>query len=135
MFELTPIGHVRSPLVDREKAPKQGNEGSPEAWLVFRPEFVEGLANLEPGEEVLVLTWLHQADRSVLRVHPRDDRNAPVHGVFSTRSQDRPNPVGIHRVKIAAKLSPTEFKVLDLEAFDATPIIDVKPVLDRVKER
>lgn len=135
MFEVTPIGHVRSPLVDREKAPKQGNEGSPEAWLVFRPEFVEGLANLEPGEEVLVLTWLHQADRSVLRVHPRDDMNASVHGVFSTRSQDRPNPVGIHRVKIAEKHSPTEFRVLDLEAFDATPIIDVKPVLDRVKER
>ena len=135
MFELKPIGQVRSPLVDRAQAPKQGNEGSPEAWLEFRPEFQEALIDLAPGEEILVLTWLDRADRQTLSVHPRDDMSAPLRGVFSTRSQDRPNPVGIHRVKIAEIVTPTRFKVLDLEAFDATPIIDVKPVLDRVKER
>jgi tRNA-Thr(GGU) m(6)t(6)A37 methyltransferase TsaA len=87
------------------------------------------------GEEILVLTWLDRAHRDVLSVHPRDDKNAPLRGVFSTRSQDRPNPVGIHRVRIVEIVSATRFKVLDLEAFDATPVIDVKPVLDQVKER
>lgn len=135
MFELKPIGYVRSPLVDRAHAPKQGNEGSPEAWLEFQPEFQEALTDLRPGDEILVLTWLDRADREILSVHPRDDLSAPMLGVFSTRSQDRPNPVGIHRVKIAEIVTPTRLKVLDLEAFDATPIIDVKPVLDRVKER
>jgi tRNA-Thr(GGU) m(6)t(6)A37 methyltransferase TsaA len=135
MFTLKPIGYVSSPLVDREHAPKQGYEGVSEAWLVFKPEFQEGLTDLRAGEEILVLTWLDRGDRETLSVHPRDDRNAPLRGVFSTRSQDRPNPVGIHRVRIVEIVSPTRFKVLDLEAFDATPIIDVKPVLDRVKER
>ncbi len=135
MFTLKPIGYVRSPLVDREDAPKQGNEGSPEAWLVFQPEFQEGLRDLRPEDEILVLTWLDRGNRETLSVHPRDNLSAPLRGVFSTRSQDRPNPVGIHRVKIAQISSPTRLRVLDLEAFDATPIIDVKPVLDRVKER
>jgi tRNA-Thr(GGU) m(6)t(6)A37 methyltransferase TsaA len=99
------------------------------------PEFQEGLRDLQVGEEVLVLTWLDRSDRRTLSVHPRDDRNAPRRGVFSTRSQDRPNPIGIHRVKIVEIGSPTEFKVLDLEALDATPILDVKPVLDRLRER
>jgi tRNA-Thr(GGU) m(6)t(6)A37 methyltransferase TsaA len=135
MFTLKPIGYVSSPLVDREHAPKQGYEGVSEAWLVFKPEFQEGLTDLRAGEEILVLTWLDRGDRETLSVHPRDDQNAPLRGVFSTRSQDRPNPVGIHRVRIVEIVSPTRFKVLDLEAFDATPIIDVKPVLDRVKER
>jgi tRNA-Thr(GGU) m(6)t(6)A37 methyltransferase TsaA len=134
MFTLKPIGHVSSPLVDREHAPKQGYEGAPEAWLMFKPEFQEGLRDLRAGEEILVLTWLDRGDRETLSVHPRDDRSALLRGVFSTRSQDRPNPVGIHRVRIVEIASPTRFKVLDLEAFDATPIIDVKPVLDRVKE-
>jgi tRNA-Thr(GGU) m(6)t(6)A37 methyltransferase TsaA len=135
MFTLKPIGYVSSPLVDREHAPKQGYEGVSEAWLVFKPEFQAGLTDLRAGEEILVLTWLDRGDRETLSVHPRDDQNAPLRGVFSTRSQDRPNPVGIHRVRIVEIVSPTRFKVLDLEAFDATPIIDVKPVLDRVKER
>ena len=135
MFNLKPIGFVRSPLVEPALAPKQGNEGSPEAWLDFQPEFQEGLADLQPGDEILVLTWLDRGNRQTLRVHPRDDSSAPLRGVFSTRSQDRPNPVGIHRVKIAEILKPTQLKVFDLEAFNATPIIDVKPVLDRVKER
>jgi tRNA-Thr(GGU) m(6)t(6)A37 methyltransferase TsaA len=135
VYTVIPIGHVSSSLVDREHAPKQGNEGAPEAWLVFKPEFQEGLRDLRAGEEILVLTWLDRAHRDLLNVHPRDNQDAPLRGVFSTRSQDRPNPVGIHRVRIAEIVSPTRLKVLDLEAFDATPVIDVKPVLDRVKER
>ena len=132
---LNPVGRVMSPLVDRAHAPKQGNEGAPEAWLVFRDEFVDAVRDLRAGDEVLVLTWLHRGDRTTLRVHPRDDTSAPMRGVFSTRSQDRPNPIGIHRVRIVDAASPTRFKVLDLEAFDGTPIIDIKPVLDRTAER
>lgn len=135
MITITPIGVVSSPLTNPELAPKQGNEGAPGAWLVFEPQFEAGLTDLRAGEEVLVLTWLDRADRRTLRVHPRDDRNIPLHGVFSTRSQDRPNPVGVHRVRIVERESPLRFKVLDLEALDGTPIIDVKPVLDRFQER
>jgi tRNA-Thr(GGU) m(6)t(6)A37 methyltransferase TsaA len=131
---LIPIGYVSSPLVDREMAPKQGFEGAPEAWLDFKPEFQEGLKDLREGEEVLLLTWLDRSERGTLSVHPRGDQNAPVRGVFSTRSPDRPNPVGIHRVKIVEIANPTRFKVQNLEALDGTPVIDVKPVLDRVKE-
>ena len=135
VLTLQIVGHVNSSLVDREHAPKQGCEGAPEAWLVFKPEFEEGLRDLREGEEILVLTWLDRGDRETLSVHPRDERSAPLRGVFSTRSPDRPNPVGIHRVGIVEVASPTRFKVRDLEAFDGTPIIDVKAVLDRVKER
>ncbi len=135
MFTLKPIGHVSSPLVDREHAPKQGFEGSPEAWLLFEPAFQEGLTDIQVGDDVLVLTRLDRADRTTFTVHPRDDQPAPLRGVFSTRSQDRPNPVGIHRVRVTEVARPTRFKVLDLEAFDNTPIIDVKPILDRVKEQ
>ena len=135
MITITPIGFVSSPLTQREHAPKQGNEGSPEAWLVFEPEFEAGLTDLQAGEEVLVLTWLDRGDRRTLKVHPRDDQSAPLRGVFSTRSQDRPNPVGLHRVRIVERESPLRFKVLDLEALDGTPILDVKPVLDRFQER
>ena len=135
MFILQPIGYVHSPLVNREQAPKQGDEGSPEAWLEFLPEFQEGLRNLRVEEEILVLTWLHHGNRETLSVHPRDDRSAPLLGVFSTRSQDRPNPVGLHRVKIVEIASPLRYKVLNMEAFEGTPIIDVKPVLDQLRER
>lgn len=135
MPTLDPIGHVESSLTDREHAPKQGNEGAPSAWLVFRPEVEDGLRDLQLGEEILVLIWLHRADRDTLRVHPRDDPSAPMRGVFSTRSQDRPNPVGIHRVKIVEIAGPTRLRVTDLEAFDGTPILDVKPVLDSERER
>ena len=135
MYTLTPIGRVSSPLLEPGHAPKQGDEGAPDAWLLFAPEFEAGLRGLQAGEEVLVLTWLHRADRDTLRVHPRDDPTAPLRGVFGTRSADRPNPVGIHRVRIAEIASPTRMRVLDLEAVDGTPIIDVKPVLDRSRER
>ena len=127
-YELRPIGHVESPLVDRESAPKQGFEGAPEAWLVFNPDMAEGIRDLAVGADVFVLTWLHRAQRDVLAVHPRDDRRNPETGVFSTRSQDRPNPIGLHRVRIAA-IDGLRVLVRDLEAFDGTPVVDVKPVL------
>lgn len=129
MPALQPIGHVSSPLTDRAEAPKQSDEGAPAAWLVFEAEFEEGLRELTVGEEILLFTWLDRAERATLRVHPRDDIRAPQRGVFSTRSQDRPNPIGLHRVTIVEIASPTRFKVRDLEAFDGTPILDVKPVL------
>ena len=127
-YEIRPIGYVESLLVDRETAPKQGSEGAPDAWLVFNPDVAEGIRNLAVGADVFVLTWLHQAQRDVLAVHPRDDPRNPEAGVFSTRSQDRPNPIGLHRVHIAAIDGPRVL-VRDLEAFDGTPIVDVKPEL------
>jgi tRNA-Thr(GGU) m(6)t(6)A37 methyltransferase TsaA len=135
VFTLTPIGRVHSPLTDPAQAPKQGGEGAPEARLVFHPELAEGLRDLRAGEEILVLTWLDRGRRDVLSVHPRDDANAPLRGVFSTRSADRPNPIGIHRVTVAEVIGATELRVLGLEAVDGTPVIDVKPVLHRREER
>ena len=135
VFNLTPIGYVDSPLLDRADAPRQGSEGAPAAWIVLEPEFAEGARDLRVGDEVLVLTWLDRGDREVLRVHPRDDLNAPLRGVFSTRSPDRPNPVGIHRVTIVAAQGATRFQVTEMEALDGTPVIDLKPVLDGRKER
>ena len=137
MRELTlwPIGYVSSMLRDPERSPKQGDEGAPSAWLEFIPEVAFGLRDLRNGEEILVITWLDRADRATLDVHPRDDVNTPRRGVFSTRSADRPNPIGIHRVTILEVASPTRFRVDALEAVDKTPIIDVKPVLDRRLER
>ena len=128
MIELTPIGRVESPLTDPASAPKQGDEGAPEAWLVFEPAVLEALDGIEVGDEMIVLTWLDRARRDVLRVHPRDDRSRPQQGVFSTRSQDRPNPIGLHRVEVAA-VEDNRVRVRSLEAVDGTPIIDVKPVL------
>jgi len=127
-FEVRSIGHVESSLVDREAAPKQGFEGGPEAWLVFHPDVAEGIRDLAPGADVLVLTWLHQARRDVLAVHPRDDPRNPEAGVFSTRSADRPNPIGLHQVRVVA-VDGLRVRVSDLEAVDGTPIVDVKPVL------
>jgi tRNA-Thr(GGU) m(6)t(6)A37 methyltransferase TsaA len=132
--ELRPIGHVESPLSDRASAPKQGDEGAPEAVLVFERRVGEGLRGLSAGDEVLLLTWLDQADRSVLSVHPRGDLARPEQGVFSTRSPDRPNPIGLHRVTIIA-IDGVRLRVSDLEAIDGTPILDLKPVLDRDTER
>jgi tRNA-Thr(GGU) m(6)t(6)A37 methyltransferase TsaA len=127
-YEIRPIGHVESPLVDRETAPKQGFEGAPEAWLAFDPDVADAVRDLAIDTDVFVLTWLHQAERDVLVVHPRDDPRNPETGVFSTRSQDRPNPIGLHRVHIVA-LDGLRVRVRHLEAFDGTPILDVKPVL------
>lgn len=134
MFHLKPIGYVRSSLTLREHSPKQGFEGAPESWLCFDAEFRPALSHIKAGDEVLLLTWLHQADRQTLQVHPRDNREAPLTGVFSTRSQDRPNPIGVHRIRVLEIVSATELKVANLEAFDGTPIVDVKAVLDRRDE-
>jgi tRNA-Thr(GGU) m(6)t(6)A37 methyltransferase TsaA len=125
---LTPIGHVQSPLTDLASAPKQGFEGSPEAWLVLEPRVLDGLDGLAAGDEVLVLTWLDRADRDVLRVHPRDDVSNPMRGVFNTRSADRPNPIGLHQVQIV-EIDGGRMRVRNLEALDGTPIVDVKPVI------
>jgi tRNA-Thr(GGU) m(6)t(6)A37 methyltransferase TsaA len=128
---LEPIGHVSSSLVDRDHAPKQGDEGAPDAWLVLDSAYSGGATDLAEGDEILVLTWLHLGDRAVLRVHPRDDPSAPMRGVFTTRSSDRPNPIGIHRVTILEMLEPSRLRVGSLEAVDGTPILDIKPVLLR----
>jgi tRNA-Thr(GGU) m(6)t(6)A37 methyltransferase TsaA len=128
-FELRPIGVVRSELSDRDDAPKQGDEGAPDAWLVFEDDVDDALRDLEPGAEVFVLTWLHLARRTVLRVRPRDNPANAMRGVFSTRSPDRPNPIGMHRVRIL-EVDGRRLRVNDMEAVDGTPIVDVKPVLD-----
>jgi tRNA-Thr(GGU) m(6)t(6)A37 methyltransferase TsaA len=128
-YELRPIGAVESPLLDREDAPLQGDEGAPEAWLVFNEEIGEAVRDLQPGTEVIVLTWLDRARRDILTVHPRGNPNRPRQGVFSTRSPDRPNPIGLHRVGIVA-IEGTRIRVRNLEAINNTPIIDVKPILD-----
>jgi tRNA-Thr(GGU) m(6)t(6)A37 methyltransferase TsaA len=127
-FEVVPVGWVESPLTDRAQAPRQGDEGAPAAWLAFEPQVAEALRDLRPGTEIIVLTWLDRADRSVLVTRPRDDPGNPLTGVFSTRSPDRPNPVGLHRVPVIA-VDGLRVQVGDLEALDGTPVIDVKPVL------
>jgi tRNA-Thr(GGU) m(6)t(6)A37 methyltransferase TsaA len=133
-YEVVPIGWVESPLADLAQAPCQGNEGAPSAWLVFEPPVSEGIRDLQAGERIIVLTWLDRARRDVLSTHPRSDPNNPVLGVFSTRSPDRPNPIGLHRVQILAVEGP-RILVSDLEALNGTPILDVKPVLDPIEER
>jgi len=127
-MELVEVGRVESPLRDRDAAPKQGDEGAPDAWLVFDDEVAGAARDLQPGDDLLVLTWLHEADRDVLRVHPRSDPSRAEQGVFSTRSPDRPNPIGLHRVEVVA-VEDTRVLVRHLEAIDGTPILDVKPVL------
>jgi tRNA-Thr(GGU) m(6)t(6)A37 methyltransferase TsaA len=133
-FELIRIGTVESPLTDTATAPKQGYEGAPEAWVVFDAAVAAGLADIRPGDEIIVLTWLDRARRDVLRVHPRDDATQPERGVFSTRSADRPNPIGLHQVEVVA-VDGIRMKVRDLEALDGTPIVDVKPVLNHERAR
>jgi tRNA-Thr(GGU) m(6)t(6)A37 methyltransferase TsaA len=129
-LEVTPIGVVESSLTDPATAPKQGDEGAPEAWLVFEPEVLEALEGIREGDRVILLTWLHRARRDVLRVHPRDDLANPLQGVFNTRSSDRPNPVGLHEVEVLS-IDGRRVRVRPLEAVDGTPIVDVKPVLKR----
>jgi tRNA-Thr(GGU) m(6)t(6)A37 methyltransferase TsaA len=132
--ELRAIGRVSSPLRDPTAAPKQGDEGAPEATLEIAAEFEPALRGLAAGDELLVLTWFHRADRGTLAVHPRGDRSRAETGVFATRSPNRPNPIGLHRVRVLA-IEGTRLRVADLEAIDGTPVLDLKPVLGAVGER
>ena len=133
-FTVRPIGHVESPLTSTADAPRQGDEGAPEAYLILDPIVQAGLDGISVGNEIIVLTWLHEADRSVLKVHPRGDLNRPEQGVFSTRASSRPNPIGLHRVRVLG-MDGLRVHVNDLEAIDGTPIVDIKPVLGDIGER
>jgi tRNA-Thr(GGU) m(6)t(6)A37 methyltransferase TsaA len=127
-YTIEPIGLIRSELNTLEDSPMQGDEGAPEAWLEFTPQVAQGLMGIEPGDELFILTWLHLAERDVLQVHPRGDLNRPLTGVFATRSPDRPNPIGLHRVSVL-EVAEQKLRVAPLEAIDGTPIVDIKPVL------
>lgn len=134
-FKIEAVGRVESPLTRPESAPRQSDEAAPAAWLVFEPEVLEGLRNLRPGDEVILVTWLDRARRDVLSVHPRGDVSRAEEGVFSTRSPHRPNPIGLHRVEITG-IDGRRVRVRHLEAVDGTPIVDVKPVLtESISER
>jgi tRNA-Thr(GGU) m(6)t(6)A37 methyltransferase TsaA len=133
-FILNPIGRVASSLTSTAEAPRQGDEGAPDAYLILDSAVQAGLHGTAVGDEVIVLTWLHEADRSILTVHPRGDLSRPEQGVFSTRSASRPNPIGLHRVRVLDMVEG-RLHVSGLEAIDGTPIIDLKPVLGRIAER
>lgn len=133
-YELKRIGRVESPLRDPADAPSQGDEGAPSAWLVFEPEFRDAISDLHVGDQIIVLTWLHLARRDVLRTFPRADIHKPHVGVFSLRSPDRPNPIGLHPVEIL-EISGLRILVSNLEAVDGTPVLDVKPVLGPTSRR
>jgi tRNA-Thr(GGU) m(6)t(6)A37 methyltransferase TsaA len=128
------LGHVRSPLMDPADAPRQGDEGAPDAVLELDPAVEGALAGLVPGDEVVVVTWLHLGDRTTLAVHPRGDTNRPLTGVFATRSPDRPNPIGLHRCRVLA-VDGTRLSVSGLEAIDGTPVVDVKIALGDLGDR
>ena len=132
-YGIEPIGTIRSALTDPAQAPLQGDEGGPEAWLEIKTAVAPGLAGLQAGDDLIVLTWLHLAQRDVLQVHPRGRAEAPLRGVFTTRSQDRPNPIGLHRVTVV-EIAGERIKIDSIEAIDGTPIIDIKPVLKRDRD-
>jgi tRNA-Thr(GGU) m(6)t(6)A37 methyltransferase TsaA len=133
-FDVRPVGRVESSLASRADAPRQGDEGAPDAVLVLDDDVLPALDGVAIGDDLLVLTWLHEADRSILAVHPRGDSDRPVQGVFTTRAPDRPNPIGLHRVRVLAVDGP-RVRVSGLEAIDGTPIVDLKPVIGGVDER
>jgi len=133
-FTVRPIGRVESLLASTADAPRQGDEGAPDAYLILDSDIQAGLNGITVGAEIIVLTWLHQADRGILTVHPRGDLKRPEQGVFSTRSASRPNPIGLHRVRVLG-IDGLRLHVSGLEAIDGTPIVDVKPVLGNIEER
>jgi len=127
-YTLHPIGFIESPIINREEAPSQGDEGAPDVWITINKNVAEGLDGINVGKEIIVLTWFHQSKRDILKLHPRWDRNNPLTGVFATRSPDRPNPIGLHEVKVL-EIKDNKIKVAKLEAINGTPVIDIKPVL------
>lgn len=127
-FVLLSIGVIESPIINREDAPSQGDEGAPDAWIVINKNVAEGLDGVKVGQRVIVLTWFHQSKRDVLKLHPRWDKNNPLTGVFATRSPDRPNPIGLHEVTVL-EIAENKIKVASIEAINGTPVIDIKPVL------
>jgi tRNA-Thr(GGU) m(6)t(6)A37 methyltransferase TsaA len=131
--QLRPIGLIRSKIKNRSAAPKQGSEGAPDAWLEVSPFAARGLDGLQVGDDIVVVTWLHRARRDVLKVHPRSDRRRPLTGVFATRSPDRPNPLGLHRVTVR-RIMKNRLRVGPIEAIDGTPVVDIKPVLSNLQD-
>lgn len=127
-YVIKPIGVVCSKLTDRETAPKQGSEGAPDAWIEIHPAVSEGLEGITVGSEIILITWFHLGRRDILKLHPKGDKTRPITGVFSTRSPDRPNPLGLHLVTVF-EIETGRMKVGPLEAIDGTPIVDIKPVL------
>ena len=127
-YVLEPLGVVRSPLLRREDAPRQGSEGAPDARMLLEPSFADALHGIGVGDRLVLVTWLHLADRSIQQVYPRDEEWRPLTGVFATRSSDRPNPLGLHEVTVLA-IDGLELAVGPLEAIDGTPVVDIKPVL------
>jgi tRNA-Thr(GGU) m(6)t(6)A37 methyltransferase TsaA len=127
-YMIKPIGVIRSELASREAAPRQGSEGAPDAWVEVNPAVAEGLEGIAVGSEIILITWFHKAHRDILKVHPRRDKSKPMAGVFSTRSPDRPNPLGLHRVTVL-EITVNRLKLGPIEAIDGTPVVDIKPVL------
>lgn len=132
-LQLRPVGFVRSTLTRREDAPMQGVEGAPDAWVDVAPEYALALKGVSAGDDLVLISWLHQSDRTVLEVHPRGDLSRPKRGVFATRSPARPNPLGLHRVRVL-EVRGTSLHVEPLEAIDGTPIVDLKPVQQDVAD-
>jgi tRNA-Thr(GGU) m(6)t(6)A37 methyltransferase TsaA len=133
-YTVQPVGVIHSELTDRADAPMQGYEGAPAAWLEVTPEAAQGLEGIAAGDEIIVLTWLHRAERDVLLVHPRRNLDAPLTGEFATRSPDRPNPIGLHRVTVL-EVAGRRLRVAPIEAIDGTPVVDIKPVLGLADDR
>jgi tRNA-Thr(GGU) m(6)t(6)A37 methyltransferase TsaA len=127
-YSLYPVGYLHSPLKDRGAAPNQGREGAPDAWLEVDAAVAEGLEGIAVGDDLIMITWLHQAECDILKTHPRNDRTRPLTGVFATRSPDRPNPLGLHRVTVR-EIAGNRVKVEPIEAIDGTPVVDIKPML------
>ena len=125
---LRPVGTIRSRVKALEKAPRQGREGAPDAWLEVNPSLGDALDGIAVGDAIIVMTWLHEARRDVLKVHRRDDTSVPLTGVFATRSADRPNPLGLHPVTVK-RIAGTRLRIGPIEAIDGTPVIDIKPVI------
>ena len=133
-YVIQPIGVVRSTLTSLDQAPRQGDEGAPEAWLELTASAAAGLHGIAVGDQLFVLTWLHRAERDVLQVHPRGDPARPITGVFATRSPDRPNPIGLHQITVL-EVTARSLRIAPMEAIDGTPVVDIKPVIGRVKDR